>query len=141
MRKATVRRFNVQKSYGFITDTESNEDLFVHYSSIIMDGFKILNEDDMVQYELGTGKNGRKQAVNVTPILTRRMIEEELRKDNLRIQVIKVDAGTLIMNTLGMNKSYLIVDENNMIQSNENGMSFLELAAYAGFNTDGLLES
>ena len=69
------------------------------------------------------------------------MIEKELKKDSLHIQVIKANLDTLVMNTLGMNKSYMVVDENNMIQSDANGMSFLELAAYAGFDTDGLSES
>ena len=139
--KATVKWFNAQKGYGFIIDTGSKKDVFVHYSNIIMDGHKALNEDDIVEYSLGSGKDGREQAVNVTPIITRKMIEKELKKNNLHIQVIKANAGTLTMNTLGMNKSYLVVDGNNMIQSDANGMPFLELAAYAGFNTDGLSET
>ena len=139
--KATAKWFNGSKGYGFVIDEESKKDVFVHYSNIIMDGYKTLNEDDIVEYDLGTGKDGREQAVNVTPILTRQMIEEELKKNNLHIQVIKANADTLVMNTLGMNKSYMVVDENNMIQSDANGMSFLELAAYAGFDTDGFSES
>ena len=138
--KATVKWFNAPKGYGFITDSESKKDVFVHHSNIIMDGYKILNEDDIAEYDLGTGRDGREQAVNVTPILTRQMIEKELKKDSLHIQVIKANLDTLVMNTLGMNKSYMVVDENNMIQSDANGMSFLELAAYAGFDTDGLSE-
>ena len=139
--KATVKWFNAPKGYGFITDSESKKDVFVHHSNIIMDGYKILNEDDIAEYDLRTGRDGREQAVNVTPILTRQMIEKELKKDSLHIQVIKANLDTLVMNTLGMNKSYMVVDENNMIQSDANGMSFLELAAYAGFDTDGLSES
>ena len=130
--KATVKWFNAPKGYGFITDSESKKDVFVHHSNIIMDGYKILNEDDIAEYDLGTGKDGREQAVNVTPILTRQMIEKELKKDSLHIQIMK-DAYSV--------KKYLAVDENNMIQSDANGMSFLELAAYAGFDTDGLSES
>ena len=130
--KATVKWFNAPKGYGFITDSESKKDVFVHHSNIIMDGYKILNEDDIAEYDLGTGKDGREQAVNVTPILTRQMIEKELKKDNLHIQIMK-DAYSV--------KKYLAVDENNMIQSDADGMSFLELAAYAGFDTNGLPES
>lgn len=138
--KATVKWFNRVKGYGFIIDEESKKDVFVHHSNIIMNGYRNVNEDDIVEYDLGTGRDGREQAINVTPILTRKMIEKELKKDNLHIQVIKANADTMIMNTLGINKSYLAVDENNMIQSNADGMSFLELAAYAGFDTDGLSE-
>lgn len=130
--KSTVKWFNAPKGYGFITDSESKKDVFVHHSNIIMDGYKILNEDDIAEYDLGTGKDGREQAINVTPILTRQMIEKELKKDSLHIQIMK-DADSV--------NKYLAVDENNMIQSNADGMSFLELAAYAGFDTDGLSES
>ncbi len=94
-----------------------------------MDGFKTLNEDDFVEYELGAGNNDRQQAVNVKPILTRKMIEDSLKKENLCIQTMKDGYGVT---------KYLVVDKNNIIQTDEIGMSFLELAAYAGFDTDGL---
>ena len=45
------------KGYGFITDSEGKEH-FVHHSNIVMDGFRHLNEDDIVNFELGTGKDG-----------------------------------------------------------------------------------
>lgn len=47
-----------------------------------MDGFRHLNEDDVVNFELGTGNDGREQAVSVIPVLTRKMIEDVLKKDN-----------------------------------------------------------
>ena len=62
--KGTVKWFNDVKGYGFITD-ESGKDVFVHYSSIHMDGRKSLHEDDIVEFEIGEGTNGREQAVNV----------------------------------------------------------------------------
>ena len=130
--KATVKWFNKVKGYGFIIDEESKKDVFVHHSNIIMNGYRTVNEDDIVEYDLGAGRDGREQAINVTPILTRQMIKSALKKDNLHIQIMK--------NAYSV-KKYLAVDENNMIQSNENGMSFLELAAYAGFDTNGLSES
>ena len=68
--KGPVKWFNAKKGYGFITD-ETGNDVFVHHSNILMDGFRHLNEDDFVNYELGTGKDGRKQAINVQPILTK----------------------------------------------------------------------
>lgn len=130
--KAKVKWFNVEKGYGFIIDSGSNKDLFIHYSNIIMDGFKFLDEDDIVEYNLGAGNNGKEQAVNVTPILTMQMVRDVLKKDNLYAKIIR-DIHNV--------KRYLVVDENNVLQSDENGMSFLELAAYADFDTNGLPES
>lgn len=130
--KGTVKWFNRVKGYGFIIDEESKKDVFVHHSNIIMNGYRTVNEDDIVEYDLGAGKDGREQAINVTPTLTRKMIKSALKKDNLHIQIMK-DAYSV--------KKYLAVDENNMIQSDVDGMSFLELAAYASFDTDGLSES
>lgn len=59
-----VKWFNEQKGYGFIT-SEEGKDVFVHYSSILMDGRKSLHEDDVVELEIGEGTTGREQAVNV----------------------------------------------------------------------------
>lgn len=131
MRNATVKWFNAQKGYGFLTDSETKEDVFCHYSQLQMDGFKSLHEDDMVEYELGTGagKDSREQAINVKPILTMKMIEDSLKEDNLHIQTMKDGYGVT---------KYQVVDGNNVIQAGENGMSFLELAAFAGFDTEGL---
>lgn len=119
MNKGTVKWFNNQKGYGFITSEEGN-DVFVHYSSILMDGRKTLHEDDIVEFEIGEGTTGRKQAVNVNPILTMQMVTETLKNENL--SVIK-DNGY-----------YVVVNENDTIQSSEHGMSFEELVAYAGLH-------
>ena len=126
MKNATVKWFNAQKGYGFLTDSETKEDVFCHYSQLQMDGFKSLHEDDMVEYELGTGagKDSREQAINVKPILTRKMIEDSLKEDNLHIETVK--------DTYGVTK-YQVVDGNNVLQTDENGMSFMELATYANF--------
>lgn len=59
-----VKWFNSQKGYGFIT-TEQGNDVFVHYSGVVSEGYKSLLEGDNVQFELTKGKNGD-QAVNVT---------------------------------------------------------------------------
>ena len=126
MKNATVKWFNAQKGYGFLTDSETKEDVFCHYSQLQMDGFKSLHEDDMVEYELGTGagKDSREQAINVKPILTMKMIEDSLKEDNLHIQTMKDGYGVT---------KYQVVDGNNVLQTDENGMSFMELAAYANF--------
>ncbi len=63
MSSGTVKWFNEKKGYGFIT-TEDGQDLFVHYSSIDMPGFKILTEGDNVSFEVEESDRGP-QAKNV----------------------------------------------------------------------------
>ena len=131
--RGTVKWFNAQKGYGFLTDLESKKDVFVHHSNIIMDGFRHLNEDDIVNFELGAGKDGREQAVDVKPMLTIKMVEDSLKEENLYVKEIKSNKNTIVMNALNMNKGYMVVDGNNVLQTDENGMSFIELAAYENF--------
>ena len=66
MNKGTVKWFNNQKGYGFISDEQGN-DVFVHYSGLNMDGFKSLEEGAQVEFE---GVNGAKgpQATNVVKL-------------------------------------------------------------------------
>ena len=64
MNKGTVKWFNNQKGYGFISD-ESGKDVFVHYTGLNMDGFKTLDEGQAVESEVTEGEKGP-QAVNVT---------------------------------------------------------------------------
>ena len=135
--QGTCKWFNAQRGYGFVSDPEG-KDVFVHHSNIVMDGFRHLNEDDIVNFEMGAGKDGREQAVNVKPILTLKMIKDSLKEENLYVKEVKANANTLTMNTLGMSKSYMVVNENNVIQAGEQGMSFLDLAAFAGFDTEDL---
>ena len=62
--KGTVKWFNGEKGYGFITP-EEGEDLFVHYSEIQGGGFRSLNEGDKVEFLVTQGQKG-KQASSVT---------------------------------------------------------------------------
>ena len=64
--KGTVKWFNNQKGYGFISD-ESGNDVFVHYSGIASEGFKSLEEGAEVQFEVIEGDKGP-QATNVTNV-------------------------------------------------------------------------
>ncbi|MCR4839608.1 MAG: cold-shock protein [Eubacterium sp.] len=66
MAKGTVKWFNNQKGFGFITG-EDGKDVFVHFSGLNMEGFKTLNEGQTVEYEVTEGEKGP-QAVNVTVI-------------------------------------------------------------------------
>lgn len=66
MNRGTVKWFNNQKGYGFISDSEG-KDVFVHYSGIAGDGFKSLDEGQEVEYDVLEGQKGP-QAVNVTKL-------------------------------------------------------------------------
>jgi CspA family cold shock protein len=66
MNKGTVKWFNNQKGYGFISD-ENGQDVFVHFSGIVGDGFKSLEEGAAVEFEVVDGTKGP-QAVNVTKL-------------------------------------------------------------------------
>ena len=61
--KGTVKWFNNQKGYGFISDEQGN-DVFVHYSGLAMDGFKSLEEGQDVEFDVINGEKGP-QATNV----------------------------------------------------------------------------
>ena len=62
--KGTVKWFNNQKGYGFISDEEGN-DVFVHYSGLDMEGFKTVKEGQAVEFDVVDGAKGP-QATNVT---------------------------------------------------------------------------
>ena len=63
--KGTVKWFNNAKGFGFIGREDGNPDVFVHYSAIVNDGYKSLQEGDMVEFEIVDGQKGP-QAGNVT---------------------------------------------------------------------------
>ena len=62
--EGTVKWFNNRRGYGFIVDAEGNE-IFVHYSAIVSDGFKTLKRKAKVSFEIGADETGRKIATNV----------------------------------------------------------------------------
>lgn len=59
--QGTVKWFNSSKGYGFISQ-ENGEDVFVHYKSIIGDGYKTLNENDKVEFVVTEGQKGPQAA-------------------------------------------------------------------------------
>lgn len=61
--KGTVKWFDSEKGYGFIT-SEEGKDVFVHYTAILGDGFKSLEEGNAVEFEVKDGNKGQ-QAANV----------------------------------------------------------------------------
>ena len=64
--KGTVKWFNNQKGYGFISDEQGN-DVFVHYFGLNMEGFKSLDEGAEVEFDVVNGAKGP-QATNVTKL-------------------------------------------------------------------------
>ena len=66
MSTGTVKWFNSEKGFGFIT-MEGAKDVFVHYSGLNMEGFKSLEEGAAVEYDVVQGEKGP-QAVNVTKL-------------------------------------------------------------------------
>jgi len=127
--QGTIKFFDKKKGWGFITRESDGLDYFMHYSSLNMPGFKTLDSGDIVSFEGGMDSNNRICAVSVQPILTMKMIKDSLKEEKLYVKTMK-DAHKVI--------KYLVVDVNNTIQTSEQGIDFLNLAAFAGFDTDGL---
>jgi CspA family cold shock protein len=67
MATGTVKWFNDDKGFGFITPDEGGKDLFVHHTGIVAQGFRSLSEGARVSFEAEAGDKGPK-AVNVQPI-------------------------------------------------------------------------
>ncbi|MBU2881110.1 cold-shock protein [Psychrosphaera sp. B3R10] len=62
----TVKWFNESKGYGFLTQDDGGQDVFVHFRAIVGDGFKTLKEGQPVSFEVEDGQKGL-QAANVEP--------------------------------------------------------------------------
>ena len=67
MTTGTVKWFNEAKGFGFISPEDGGKDVFVHFSSIQADGFKVLNEGQTVTFNLEDGPKGP-QATNVVAV-------------------------------------------------------------------------
>ena len=66
MEQGSVKWFNSDKGFGFIS-RDSGEDVFVHFNSIVGDGYKSLDEGDRVQFDVQQGPKGL-QAANVSKV-------------------------------------------------------------------------
>jgi CspA family cold shock protein len=58
MATGTVKWFNASKGYGFITPADGGDDVFAHYSSIEMEGYKSLKEGQQVEFDIQEGPKG-----------------------------------------------------------------------------------
>ena len=65
MNNGTVKWFNAEKGYGFISNDNGGDDVFVHFSAIVGEGYKTLEEGQAVEFEVVQGAKGP-QAANVT---------------------------------------------------------------------------
>lgn len=67
MATGTVKWFNASKGYGFISPSTGGDDVFAHFSAIVMDGYKTLKEGQQVEFDIQTGPKGP-QASNIRAI-------------------------------------------------------------------------
>ena len=67
MAQGTVKWFNAEEGFGFIAPEDGSADVFVHYSEIQGNGFRTLEENQQVSFEIGEGQKGP-QATNVNAI-------------------------------------------------------------------------
>ncbi|WP_124371413.1 cold-shock protein [Pseudomonas sp. R2-7-07] len=67
MATGTVKWFNAEKGFGFITPDDGSADVFAHYSAIQTGGYKSLQENQKVEYDLAQGPKGP-QAENIRPL-------------------------------------------------------------------------
>ena len=70
MYKGIVKWFNPEKGFGFISNEEGGEDVFVHFSAIVADGFKSLSEGQRVTFDMEQDpkNSGKMRAVNVCAV-------------------------------------------------------------------------
>ena len=70
MKNGTVKWFNAEKGYGFIADDNGGDDVFVHFSAIMVDGYKTLGEGQKVTFdtEVDPKNSAKLRAVDVKPL-------------------------------------------------------------------------
>lgn len=68
MTTGTVKWFNAEKGYGFITSDAGGEELFAHFSAIQGIGYNSLTEGQKVSFNVEAGRQGKLQAINIQPL-------------------------------------------------------------------------
>lgn len=92
MAQGTVKWFDSEKGYGFITPDDGSEDLFVHHTGIAGGGFKSLEEGERVSYEAAQGRRGM-QAENVSKAPAGRRVA---REKTLKVPEDVEEAGRIL---------------------------------------------
>lgn len=119
----TIKFFNPKKHYGFIRTTDGQDYFF--YETFLKNYGGKPNADDNVEFKVSEPNDkGSVCAYNVKPILTLNMVRKALGKEHLHLKSKKDEYG---------NRRWLVLDDNNAIQTSDKGMSLEEVAEYAGF--------
>lgn len=118
--KGTVKWFNTQKGYGFVTG-EDGAEYFAHHTQIRMDGFRTLDAGDVVEFDVRSEEKGL-AAVYIVPVLTLSMMKKNAAKEHLHLEVAPAEGYG--------NTGWMIVDNNNFVVAGEQGMSLEELDEY-----------
>lgn len=114
--RGTVKWFDRNKGYGFI-EAEDGTQYFVHYSSIQMEGFRYLVQDDVVEFDAETTDRGL-VAVNVVPSL--KAVQEKAAKQHLYLE--KADFAS---------SGWMVIDHNHFVHAGEfGGMDLKQLEDY-----------
>lgn len=66
MATGTVKWFNKTKGYGFIAPDDGGNDVFVHITAVQASGLQALDDDQKINYDLEEGRNGKKNAINIS---------------------------------------------------------------------------
>ncbi|SBT17513.1 Cold shock-like protein CspD [Marinomonas gallaica] len=77
MHRGSVKWFNNAKGYGFIVSDSFDEDLFIHYSAINVEGYKTLKAGQTVTFDVSPGKRGL-HAIEITPVESGANVEESI---------------------------------------------------------------
>ena len=118
-----VKFWQKSRGLGYIKADDGKE-YFAHYSQIQMDGFKTLDADDIVSFEVSEpDENKRIHALNVKPVLTLAMVLQKLKKKKLHVMRVKDDKGI---------HGWYVVDKSNQPVDNKE-MDLVGLAEFAGF--------
>ncbi len=118
-----VKFWQKSRGWGYIKADDGKE-YFAHYSQIQMDGFKTLDADDIVSFEVSEpDENKRIHALNVKPVLTLAMVLQKLKKKKLHVMRVKDDKGI---------HGWYVVDKSNQPVDNKE-MDLVGLAEFAGF--------
>ena len=118
-----VKFWQKSRGWGYIKADDGKE-YFAHYSQIQMDGFKTLDADDIVSFEVSEpDENKRIHALNVKPVLTLAMVLQKLKKKKLHVMRVKDDKGI---------HGWYIVDKSEKPVVDKE-MDLIELAEFAGF--------